>query len=182
MAICVIEVIILPGVGDRPDMGRRKHERFIETTILRPIGIVVAEVPFTELPRDIAGLLQQLRHSRHFTAEQGSTTADVHGSVAYRIATGHQLAARGRTHRRDVKIDEPNTLVMKAIDMRCLDDRVTMAREVTVSMVVGDYNDDVRTLRQASIDDAKVDIPTTSKGIHMRDDMKAIPVRGNALG
>ncbi len=32
------------------DMGRRKHERFIETTILRPIGIVVAEVPFTELP------------------------------------------------------------------------------------------------------------------------------------
>ena len=53
--------------------------------------------------------------------------ADIGGPVAKGIQTCHQLAARRRTHRRNVKVRQANAVAREAVNVGRRGDRVAMA-------------------------------------------------------
>src|SRR5262245_51300692 len=67
------------------------------------------------------------------------------------MAAGHQRRARGRTEWRGcVKLSESCALGGHAVDARGLELRMAVAAEVTVTEVVGEYDDDIGRARVGS--------------------------------
>ena len=140
----VVEVIVVPEVRSGRDVRGRKEDRLVETAVLGPEGIDIAQVPLAELSRAVAGRREDVRHRRKAGAQERPPARDVHRPVAQRVAARHDLPARRRAHGGDVEVGEPDALSMEAIEHRRPKHGVAVAGEITVALVVRQDDDDVR--------------------------------------
>ena len=139
----VVEVIVVPEIRRGADVRRRIPERLVKAPVLRAIGIIVAQMPFAEDAGRVAGGGEQVGHRRQVAAEQRASAGDVHRAVAQAIHARHELAARGRTHRRDMEVREPDALGVQPVEMRRLQHRIPVNGQLAVALVIGDEDEDV---------------------------------------
>ena len=118
-------------------------EDFVEAALVRLILGFVAEVPLAEDAGPIAGLLQLLRQggrteSHAFTLQDG-----VGDAVLELMASGQQSAARRGAGRRDLEVGEADALAAELVQVRGLEDRVTVGSDIAVTLVIGEDEKDV---------------------------------------
>ena len=65
------------------------------------------------------------------------------------MPAGEQRAARRGASRRDLEVNKPHALCAKPIEVRRLEDRVTMGGKVAIALVVSQNEQDIR-LRRSS--------------------------------
>ena len=144
----VVEVVVAPEVGHRADVGGGEPHGLVESAVLRPEGVVVAEVPLAEHAGAVARLGEDVGHRRDLGPQERPTAADVDRAVAGRVHSGQQLAAGRRTHRRDVKVVQANALAAQPVEMRRFEHGVPVSGEFAVALVVRHHDDDVGGLRE----------------------------------
>jgi len=123
---------------------RRVEHRLVEPPVLRPAGMVVADVPLAELAGPVAAGAKDVAKGRDAATQERASAGDVHGPVAEAVDARKQLAPRGRAHRGDVEVGQTHALGVQRVEVRRLQDRVAVTGEVAVPLVVGDDDDDVR--------------------------------------
>ena len=143
MAVDVVEVIVAVVVGGRGDPPARVPDRFLEAAVLRPVGVVVAEVPLAEMPGAVAVGGEDVGGRGQVGTQQRAPHAHEGGAVAQRVDTGHQLAARRGAHRAHVEVGEAHALRLQPVQCRGAQHRVAGVGEVAVPLVVGENEDDV---------------------------------------
>jgi hypothetical protein len=120
----------------------------------QPLGPGVPEVPFADHPGRAASALEQLGE-RDFALRQVQRIRlwRVRGRIerqaaAERIAARHQRRAsrRAEGHRR-IEVRELRSFRRHAVEVRSLEFRMAVAREVTIAEVIGEDEDDVRLRR-----------------------------------
>ena len=75
------------------------------------------------------------------------------------VAPGQELAARGRAHGGDVEVGQADGLGVQAVEVRRLEDRIAVAREVAVALVVGHDDDDVGAVGRCRVPALSVRVP-----------------------
>ncbi|OHB72155.1 MAG: hypothetical protein A2V70_20800 [Planctomycetes bacterium RBG_13_63_9] len=103
----------------------------------------LAQTPFADDARGVAGLLEQLGHGHVLRPQRHP------GVAADQRVTGvqprHQAASRGRTDRAaGIAVRKPHTLLGHAIEVRRPDHLLAVAAEVAIAEIVGQDEDDVR--------------------------------------
>ena len=120
----------------------------VETALVRLVFGFVAEVPLAEDTCPVTGLLQLLG-KRHRSEGHALAFEDrVRDAVLELVTAGQQGAARRRARRRDLEVGEPDALGAELIEVRRLEDRIPVGAQVAIALVVGQDEDDVRTIRR----------------------------------
>ena len=140
----VVEVVVAPEVRRLADAAAAVDQDLLESAILRPEGVVVAEVPFAEDARAVAPRREDIRHRHLVAAEQRPAQDRVPDARAVAVAPGHQRGPRRRAGRAHVEIRQADALAMQRVDVRRAEDRIAVAAQVAVALVVGDHQNDVR--------------------------------------
>ena len=119
-------------VGVIPEIRRLAHaaatvpKHLLKAAILRAIRIVVTQVPFTEHAGMIAAIAKNFADGHLVMAQHGTAHDRVPHAGAIGPAAGDQCRPRRRTGRSHVVIREPHTVRMQLIQMRCLQDWISM--------------------------------------------------------
>jgi hypothetical protein len=100
-------------------------------------------MPLAENPGAVAVGCQNFRHRRKLAPQIRPSAADVHRAVAQRIDAGYELPARWRAHWLHVEICEADTLRTQPIDLRGLDHRIAVHRDIAITLIVDKDNEDV---------------------------------------
>ena len=145
MAVMVVKIVIPIVVGRGGDAEGGMVDRFMETAVLGPVGVVVAQMPLAEMTGVIAVVRQDIGHRRQVGAQQRTPHADERRPVAQSILARHQLAARRRTHGRHVKIGQTHAVGVDAVQRRRLQNWIAQAGQVPVSLVIRQHEDDIGT-------------------------------------
>jgi len=103
----------------------------------------VAQVPLAENARDVAGALERLRNRGGLEGEPLAFQDGVGDAIAKLVSSGHQRRPRGGARGADVKVGEPDALVMDPIDIGGLQHRIPVTRHVAIALVVGENENDV---------------------------------------
>ncbi len=122
----------------------RDAEVVIETTAARQEFRLIAEVPFSDARRRVAGLLQQLRHRAlgGTQADRGAGKEHVRNRQhALGIGARHQRRARRRAHRRGVETRELAPFPRHAVEVRRAVELRPKRPDVRIAQVV-DVDDD----------------------------------------
>ena len=99
-------------------------------------------MPFAEDARRVTSGLQNLREGHGLQAHPLALVDGVRDAGFELMPAGHQRTPRRRTGRADVKIRESPSFVVKAIEVRCFEDRITVTGKVPIALIVGkDQND-----------------------------------------
>ncbi len=139
----VVEVVVAPEVGHGADVGGGEPHGFVESAILGPEGVVVAEVPLAEHPRPVAGFGEDVGHRGNLGPQERPTAADVDRAVASGVHAGQQLPAGRRAHRRHVEVVQAHAFAAQAVDMRRLEHGVSVGGQFAVSLIVRHHENDV---------------------------------------
>jgi len=143
----VVEIIIPPKIGGLADAAALMGHDMLESAIKGTIRIIVAKVPFPEHSGPVAVGTKQIGQGRLIGAENRTPPTSRPGSVPNRTVSGHQRAAGGRTERLDVKIGQPSGLLIKTVDVRRLDPRISGAAQISIALIVGNDEYDIRLFR-----------------------------------
>ena len=144
MGEAAVEVVVLPEVGHRRDAPAKVVDRLLEAALMRQVREAVAEMPLAEHRGAVAIRGKDLGHRRDAVPEERPPRADRRGTVVQRIFARHELTACRRAHRRDVEVGQPDALIVEPVEVRRLEHRIAMARQVAIAVVVGQQDDDVR--------------------------------------
>ena len=106
-------------------------------------------MPFAKQPGAIAGPRQQLGDRDFVRPHQGSARKSVHDAGAVVVPTGHQARSGRRANRADIEVCAFDRSRGKAIDVRRLNNRVAVATEIAIGLIVGEDEDDTRGLWRA---------------------------------
>ena len=118
-------------------------EDFIKAALVRLILGFVAEVPLPEDAGAITGLLQLLGQRGGSQSHPLTFQDGVGDAVLELMASGQQSAARRSAGRRDLEIDETDALAAELVQVRGLEDRVTVGADIAVTLVVRKDEKDV---------------------------------------
>ena len=110
------------------------------------MGKVVAEVPLAEDAGRVTSALEHLREGRRLECEPLAFKDRVRDPVLELVPPGQQRGPGRRTRRTDVEVGEPHPLRVKSVEVRRLQGRVAVSRDVTVPLIVGQHEHDVRLL------------------------------------
>ena len=110
----------------------------------------IPQVPFAKHAGVITAITQNpadghLVVAQHRAAHDGVPHACAIGPVA-----GNQRRARRRTGRRHVVVREPHAVRMQLVEMRRLEHRIAMTRQIAIALVIGDHQNHIRPLGGAS--------------------------------
>ena len=113
------------------------HEHFIKAPVLRQVFTIIAQMPFAKQSGFVAGLLQGLGEGHHlgrqtFTLHQGVADTNLEGE-----APAHDGSTCGRAGRAHLKIREACCLLIERIDLRCFQDGIAHAREISHALIIG---------------------------------------------
>ena len=111
----VVEVVVAPEVGNRADVGRGEPHRLVESAVLGPEGVVVAEVPLAEHAGAVTRLGEDVGHRRDLRPQERPAAADVDRAVAGGVHAGQQLSTGRRAHGRDVEVVQAHALAAQAV-------------------------------------------------------------------
>ena len=116
----------------------RSREPFVEAAgarVDRAAFADRAQMPFSEMPRDIARLLKGFGYSDLLRAKR---VAPFEASEAVRVTPGHDAAASRRTdRRRGVEVIEAQRVGGHRVEVRGLQNRVAVIGHITPALVVG---------------------------------------------
>ena len=118
--------------------------RLLKPLVVRPVRVVVAQVPLAEQPRLVPRGREHLGRGWNARPEERPPGGDGRRAVPKRVHARQQLPAGGGTHRGDVEVGKPNRFGGEPIEARRLQHRVAGVREVAHALVVGDDDQDVR--------------------------------------
>src|SRR5687768_11030459 len=119
-------------------------------------------MPLSENSRGITCIFEHLRDSHRGQCHSLALVNGVRHPAAELVPAGHQRGTRRGTGWTDMKVGEPNALRVKTIEVWRRDDRIPETREVAVTDVIGDHEDDVRSVRSAG--DRRRVPPSTTEG------------------
>ena len=148
--IGAVEVGVVPVVGRLPHAATAMAQHFLKTAILRAVRIIVTQMPLAEHGCVIAAIGENpadghLVVAQHRAAHDGVPHACAIGPVA-----GNQRRARRRTGRRHVVVGEPHAVRMQLVEVRRLEHRIAMTRQIAIALVIGDHQNHIRPLGGAS--------------------------------
>ena len=136
-----ISVRVIIQLADRRAVG------VIEAALLGPIlQVGVAEMPFADDSRGVAGFLERLRQEPLAGVETvGGSAGDDHRlkAVAEGITASHERPARGRTHGLHVELRELSAARGQRVNVRRLDVSAAVESDVLPTQVVSNDVDDV---------------------------------------
>jgi len=139
--IRVVEVVVAPVVRRLADSAATVDQHFMEPLILRPAGVVVAQVPFSKNRGPVAGGREDFGDRHFFRRHDRSPHDRVPHAGAGGIPAGHQGRPRGRAGRVDVVVRQPNALGVESVHDRRLDLCVAVAGQIAVALIVGHDED-----------------------------------------
>ena len=138
----VVEVVVVF------DLGRKAPALVpygsLEPTIQRTVRVRVAEVPLPEETCRVSVLGEDLGHRANVPPHEVAAGRHHPGLVAEGVEASHQLSPGRRAYGCDMKVREPDALVMELIHGGCLEDGIAVSRHVAVPLVIGKDDDDVR--------------------------------------
>jgi len=127
-----------------PDPAAAVDEDPVESPLPGLIRVLVAQVPFAEDARRVAGRTpEQLRQRDRGLREPLPLEDRMADAGAELVPTGQERRPRGGAGGADVKLGEPHRLLAKPIEVRRLDHPVAVGGDVAVALVVGHHVDDV---------------------------------------
>ena len=139
----VVEVGVAPVIRGLPHTTAAMPDHVLETPVLRPMRRIVAEMPFPDHPSHITCIRKHIRHRPLIRVQHRPPRTRAIRSRPSRITPRHQRRTSRRAKRADVKVRHANRLRMKSIQIRRPENRIPMATEITVALVVRHDQDDV---------------------------------------
>src|SRR5262249_54432457 len=100
-------------------------------------------MPFAKERRAITIIAKDFGHQRDAALDERTPGRNRRRAVAQRVLPGHQLPARRRTHRRDVKVAEAHALAAQLVQVGRFQRRIPMRRKIAIALIVADNDDDV---------------------------------------
>ena len=91
--IGAVEAVVVGYVAHLADAAGAVNEHLFKALVLRPEGVIVAQVPFAEDARAVSGLFQQLGHGALFRGHDGPAVVGVAHAGAQRMAAGEQAGS-----------------------------------------------------------------------------------------
>ena len=131
------------GIG-LPDAAAAMDENLVEAAVAGLILGFVAQVPFTEDAGGVTDGLQNLRERGRLQGESLTLQDGVGDAVLELVTAGQQTRPRRGAGGGDMKILKTHALGPQPVEVRRLEQRVAMRREVAVTLVVGQYEDNIR--------------------------------------
>mgnify|MGYP003313476431 CR=1 FL=1 len=122
-------------------------QHFLKSAILRAVRVIVAQVPIAIHACVIPAIAVDFTNSHLVMAQHRPSHNRVPNPGAIGPAPGDQSRSRWRTRRRHVIIRKPHTVRMQFVEMRRLEDRVTVARQIAVPLVIRNHQNHIRLLR-----------------------------------
>jgi hypothetical protein len=113
-------------------------------------------MPFSENTRCIAGRLQDIGNGLYPQSEAFAFVNRMRHTILEGMPTRHQRATRWRTGWTHVKPVKPDAFVMQSIHIWCFQNRVSMTRQITVSLIIGKDKNNIGLLRDNGIRDSMV--------------------------
>ena len=126
MKIGAIKVGVIPEIWRLAHAAAAVPQYFLKAAILRAVRIVVAQVPFTEHAGMVAAIAKNFADGHLIMAQHGTAHDRVPHAGAIGPAAGDQCRPRRRTGWRHVIISESHTVRMQLIQMRRLQDWISM--------------------------------------------------------
>ena len=130
-----------------PDTAGAMNKNFVEAAPVRLIRGLIAKVPFAKDAGSVAGLLQLLGQGGRPKGQPFALKDGVRDAVLELMPAREQRATRRGASRRDLEVNKPHTLCAKAIEVRRLEDRVTMGGNIPIALVIGQNEQDIRLRR-----------------------------------
>jgi hypothetical protein len=120
------------------------NEHLVKSAFVGPVIGLVTKVPFAEDAGRVTGRLQNLGESRSLEGQALAFQDGVGDAVAEFVTAGHQRRARRRAGRADVEVGEANALIVKAVEVRCLQNRITVTGQVAITLVIRQEKNNIR--------------------------------------
>ncbi len=144
MPVHVVEVIVAPvDVAGGRDGAVPVDDRFLESAVLRPVRVVVAQVPLAEDARPIAVVGEDVCHRRCAAGEEVHAVVGALDGDGAAVPARQQRRASRRALWRDVEIRQPDTFAVELVEIRRLDPPVAVACQVAVALIIGHDEDDI---------------------------------------
>src|SRR5262249_27179030 len=96
-------------------------------------------MPFAKERRAITIIAKDFGHQRDAAPDERTPGRNRSRAVAQRVLPGHQLPARRRTHRRDVKVAEAHALAAQLVQVGRFQRRIPMRRKIAVALIDSEY-------------------------------------------
>ena len=128
-----------------PDAASAVDKGVIETTTLRLVSVLVAQVPLAEDGRLVARIAQHLRQRDRVERHPLALEDRVSDPVAHRVPPRHHRRPRGRACRADQEPVEPQARVVQPVQIRGSEPWVPVASDLAITLVVRHHQEDVRT-------------------------------------
>ena len=145
-----IEVAVVRGVPTGTGVGLADPAaavdvHLVEAAAVGPILGFVSQVPLAEDAGRVAARPKHLGDRRCRQRQSLPLVDRVSDTVCKLMPSGHQGGSGGRAGGAYEKVGEPQALRLETVEVRRLEHRVAMRREVAVALVVGEHQHDVRT-------------------------------------
>ena len=119
------------------------NEYLIESPLSRLIFGFIAQVPLAKDSGGESGRLEDLSNRGGLQAHAFPFKNGMGDAVLELVLSGKQGAAGGCARRTDVEIREPHTFPMQTIQIGCFQDGISVARQITIALVIGQQENDV---------------------------------------
>ena len=123
-------------------------QHFLKAAVLRAIRKIIAQVPLAEHGGAIAAIAHNLANGYLIIAQHRASHDGVQHASAIGPMPSDQSRPSRRTRRRHMVISKPHTLRMQLVEMRRLEHRIPVTRQVAVALVIRDDENDIRPLRR----------------------------------
>src|SRR5436305_14910170 len=94
--------------------------------------------------------MQHLRYRSRLQAHALALVNSVSEPDFELVPPGHDRCARGRARRAGMEVRKTHALIVQAVEVRRLDQRITVARDVAIALIVGEDEDQVGAPRMGS--------------------------------
>ena len=144
----VVEVVVAPGVADVADAAAVVINGAFEAAFVRAERLAVAQVPLAELAGAVAGLAQGVGQGPLVLAQQRAPADGVPHPGAVAEVAGQQAGAGGRAGGADVEVGKAHRVAVEAVQVGGVDGIIAVAPQVAVALIVGEYENEVRSARR----------------------------------
>ena len=145
--IGIVKIIVAPIVRGLPDSTAAMPEDILKSTVLRSMRRIVTQMPLADHSRGIARTRKEVSDRLFIRVHHRTSRAGAVGARGAGVIAGHERCPCRRAERAHVKVRKPHGIPVHPVEVRCLQDRVSMAAQVPITLVIGHYHDDVGTRR-----------------------------------
>ena len=147
--VCVIKVVIPPGIRGVADAAATVVDAEVEATLKGPQGRCVAQVPFSQMCRGISNLAQSLGQRELVLSEEGVAANGMPNAGRIGVVAGEQPRSRRSASRPTVVVGELDGVgrICQLIEMGGADVLIARVSQLAVPLVVSEDEDYIRTRR-----------------------------------